>query len=56
MKELYVGNLPTEARDDDVRDLFKPYSGVESVKVINKSDRPSIAFVVFYCRHLRLGL
>lgn len=34
-KRIYVGNLPYEATEDEVRDLFADYGEVESVIMIN---------------------
>ena len=34
-KNLYVGNLPFSASEDDVRNLFASYGEVYSVKLIN---------------------
>ena len=36
-KNIYVGNLPFSATEDEVRELFAQYGTVESVKLI--SDR-----------------
>ncbi|NDY55173.1 RNA-binding protein [Desulfovibrio sulfodismutans] len=36
-KNIYVGNLPFRASEDNVRDLFAQYGAVSSVKLI--SDR-----------------
>ena len=32
---IYVGNLPFSANEDEVRDLFSSYGDVASVKLIN---------------------
>lgn len=32
-KRIYVGNLPFAATDDEVRNLFKPYGKVRSLKM-----------------------
>ena len=32
---IYVGNLPFSASEDEVRDLFSPHGEVTSVKLIN---------------------
>ena len=34
-KRIYVGNLPYEATEDEVRDLFAEYGTVDSVVMIN---------------------
>lgn len=34
-KRIYVGNLPYEATEDQVRDLFADYGAVDSVVMIN---------------------
>lgn len=34
-KKLYVGNLPFNATETDVRDLFAAYGDVESIAMIN---------------------
>lgn len=36
-KKIYVGNLPFNATEEDVKDLFEPFGPVESVRLI--SDR-----------------
>lgn len=33
-KKLYVGNLPFNATEEDIRDLFSQYGTVESVNLI----------------------
>lgn len=33
-KRLYVGNLPFDAREEDVRNLFAPYGPVTGVEII----------------------
>ena len=35
MTTIYVGNLPFNATEQDVRTLFEPHGPVESVKLIN---------------------
>jgi RNA recognition motif-containing protein len=35
MTTIYVGNLPFNATEQDVRALFEPHGTVESVKLIN---------------------
>ena len=35
MTTIYVGNLPFNATEQDVRALFEPHGAVESVKLIN---------------------
>jgi len=37
MKTIYVGNLPFDATEDQVRELFEQYGKVQSVKLV--SDR-----------------
>ena len=34
MYKLYVGNLPFNINEDDVRDLFEPHGTVHSVRLI----------------------
>ena len=34
-KKIYVGNLPYTATEDEIRELFEQYGGVESVILIN---------------------
>ena len=36
--KLYVGNLPYNATEDDLRTLFSPYGGVTSVAIITDRD------------------
>jgi RNA recognition motif-containing protein len=38
MSKLYVGNLPFDATEDSVRDLFSQCGTVESVALINDRD------------------
>lgn len=35
---IYVGNLPWSATEDEVRDLFAPHGTVESVRLITDRD------------------
>jgi RNA recognition motif-containing protein len=35
MKRIYVGNLPFQATEDEVRDLFGNHGAVQSVSLIN---------------------
>jgi RNA recognition motif-containing protein len=37
-KKLYVGNLPFNATEEDIRDLFSQYGTVESVNLITDRD------------------
>ncbi len=34
MKTIYVGNLPFDQTEDDIRELFSQYGTVHSVKVV----------------------
>ena len=34
MKKIYVGNLPFDAPEEEIRDLFEPFGDVISVKLI----------------------
>ncbi len=34
MKTIYVGNLPFNSTEDDIRELFAPHGEVQSVKLI----------------------
>lgn len=48
MKSIYVGNLPFNCSEDEVRDLFSAYGAVHSVKMISdrETGRPrGFAFV-----------
>ncbi|MFW6063054.1 MAG: RNA recognition motif domain-containing protein [Chloroflexota bacterium] len=38
VKRIYVGNLPYDVTEDDVRDLFAEYGDVQSVAMINDRD------------------
>ena len=38
MVNIYVGNLPWSATEDEVRDIFSTYGKVESVKIIVDRD------------------
>ena len=35
MTSIYVGNLPFNASEDEVRALFAPFGTIHSVKLIN---------------------
>jgi RNA recognition motif-containing protein len=37
-KKMYVGNLPFETTEDDVRELFEEYGEIESVAMITDRD------------------
>lgn len=37
-KKIYVGNLPFQATEDNVRDMFEAYGTVESIAMINDRD------------------
>ena len=48
MTTIYVGNLPFDATDNDLRALFEQHGSVQSVKIINdrETGRPrGFAFV-----------
>ncbi|MBS1851711.1 MAG: RNA-binding protein [Acidobacteria bacterium] len=38
MKNLYVGNLPHSATEDDLRTLFQPYGDIERVSLVTDRD------------------
>lgn len=38
MKSIYVGNLPFDATEDQLRDMFAPHGTVESVKLVSDRD------------------
>lgn len=38
MKSIYVGNLPFDTSEEDLRELFSPFGVVESVKLIMDRD------------------
>ncbi len=44
--KLYVGNLPPECKDKELRELFSSFGDVDEVAVFNKDDGPGYAFVV----------
>lgn len=44
--KLYVGNLPPDTKEKELRDLFGSFGDVEEVAVFNKEDGPGFAFVV----------
>ena len=45
--KLYVGNLPPETSEEQMRDLFGSFGDVEEVAVFNKpGGDPGFAFVV----------
>lgn len=37
-KKIYVGNLPFQATEDQVRDMFSEYGTIESLAMINDRD------------------
>ncbi len=48
MKSIYVGNLPFDSNEDDIRELFQQFGTVDAVKLITDRDtgRPrGFAFV-----------
>ena len=53
--KLYVGNLPPETSEEQMRDLFSSFGDVEEVAVFNKpGGDPGFAFVVRVIMHLSL--
>lgn len=46
-RRIYVGNLPPDVRQDEVRDLFKKYGPVDLIDIKVKSGGPPFAFVDF---------
>jgi len=38
MKSIYVGNLPYDATEDDIRTLFEQYGKIDSVKLVMDRD------------------
>lgn len=38
MKSIYVGNLPYDASEDDIRELFGQYGNVDSVRMMTDRD------------------
>lgn len=38
MKSIYVGNLPYDASEEDVRELFERYGPVDSVRMMSDRD------------------
>ena len=38
MKNLFVGNLPFDATEDALRDLFSPYGEVQQVRIMTDRD------------------
>ncbi len=38
MKNIFVGNLPFSATEDDLRDLFSPFGEVQQVKIMTDRD------------------
>ncbi len=38
MKKLYVGNLPWNISEDELRDFFSPFGNVSSVAIITDRD------------------
>ncbi len=37
-KKLYIGNLPFTATEQELRDLFSPHGGIDTVSVITDRD------------------
>ncbi len=37
-KKLYIGNLPFTATEQELRDLFSPHGGIDTVNVITDRD------------------
>ena len=37
-KNIYVGNLPFGATEEEIRNLFEPFGAVESVRMISDRD------------------
>jgi hypothetical protein len=46
-KRIYVGNLPNDAREADVKDLFRKYGDIEFLDLKNRSGGPVFAFLDF---------
>ena len=42
MKKLYVGNLPFDTDEEQIRELFSNYGEVRSVDMINDRDKMCI--------------
>lgn len=38
MKNIYVGNLPFDIREDDMKSIFEPYGQVERVSIVTDRD------------------
>lgn len=35
MKKIYVGNIPYDSTEEDLRELFAEYGEIESLKIVN---------------------
>ena len=46
-KRVYVGNLPPDVRDDEVKDLFRKYGNICFMDLKNRGAGPPFAFVDF---------
>jgi len=38
MRKMYVGNIPYNATEEDLRELFSPYGEIVSLKIIQDQD------------------
>lgn len=38
MKKLYIGNIPFETTEEEIKALFEPFGPVESLNLINDRD------------------
>ncbi len=47
MKKLYIGNIPFETTEDEIRALFEPFGPVESLDLINDRDTGRFRGFVF---------
>jgi arginine/serine-rich splicing factor 1/9 len=46
-RRIYIGNLPTDVREDDVKDKFKKYGHIEFIDLKSRGGGPPFAFMDF---------
>ncbi|XP_055335791.1 serine/arginine-rich splicing factor 1B-like [Paramacrobiotus metropolitanus] len=46
-KRVYVGNLPSDVREGDIRDFFRKYGKIVNMELFSKQNGPPFAFVEF---------
>lgn len=46
MVKIFIGNLPSDTKEDEIKSVFKNYGKIEYTKVIIPKTKPAFAFVV----------